>query len=175
MIECNQKELSRILGLSDRRVRQMAEDGLFERDPVTKKYNLPKCVQEFIRYKVELESTAPIAVNFETERAEHERVKKDIAKLKLRRYRGELHEASEIEAELSDMLIRFRGKILAIPTKLAPQLLGMTDPNTIVRILKNELRETLTELSGYNPVVKEPLREEIDDEGEDSESDSADL
>jgi len=151
MLESTQKDLARILGISTRRVRQLVEEGLFEKNPETRKYNLPKCVQEYIRYKIEEETGDTDAFNYDREKSEHESIKKDIAALRLRRIKGELHEARDVEAVISDMLVRFRGKILAIPTKLAPQLVGIIDARQAVDILHAELREALTELSEYNP------------------------
>ena len=62
--------------------------------------------------------------------AEHEEVKKQISLLKLRKLRRELHEAADVEAFLSDMLIRFKNRLLAVPNKLAMQTAGEEDINT---------------------------------------------
>lgn len=176
MIWINQKELATILGITARRIRQLKDDGLFVRDPKTKKYNLPKSVQEWIRYKVEAETATSATVNYETERAQHEEIKKKIAALRLRRYKGEIHEAADIEAVMSDMLVRFRGKLLAMPTKLAPMLVGVLDPNEIVDIIKAEVYEALTELSGYDPANFSAGVVIIDDdESENEEADPANM
>ena len=59
-MDVNQKELAAILGISDRRVRQLKNEfGLFSRNTVdgkkTKNYCLEKCVPEYINYKLEAE------------------------------------------------------------------------------------------------------------------------
>ena len=51
----NQKQLANVLGISDRRVRQLRDkEGIFlyDSDIEGKKYNLEKCVQEYINYKL---------------------------------------------------------------------------------------------------------------------------
>lgn len=51
----NQKQLANVLGITDRRIRQLRdEEGIFlyDNDIEGKKYNLEKCVQEYIEYKV---------------------------------------------------------------------------------------------------------------------------
>lgn len=51
----NQKQLANVLGITDRRVRQLRdEQGIFTYDNQIKgkRYNLEKCVQEYIDYKL---------------------------------------------------------------------------------------------------------------------------
>ena len=51
----NQKQLANALGITDRRVRQLRdEEGIFsyDIDIEGKKYDLEKCVQEYIDYKL---------------------------------------------------------------------------------------------------------------------------
>ena len=51
-LEVNQKELAAVLGLTDRRIRHLINDyGLFQHHTsanAKKKYDLSKCVQEYI-------------------------------------------------------------------------------------------------------------------------------
>lgn len=147
----NQKELASILGITSRRVRQLREEGFFSFAENGKKYSLEKCVQEYIEYKVKAETNLGTSIDIEKERAEHEQIKKNIAKLKLRKLKKELHEASDVELFLGDMLINFRNRLLSIPSKVAVQILGEEDINRIIEILQKEMYETLDELSEYNP------------------------
>ena len=52
------------------------------------------------------------SISKEKVQAEHEEVKKQISILKLRRLRRELHEAADVEYYLSDMLLRFKNRLL---------------------------------------------------------------
>ncbi|WP_321834058.1 DNA-packaging protein [Clostridium butyricum] len=147
----NQKELASILGITSRRVRQLREEGFFSFVENGKKYSLERCVQEYIEYKVKAETNMGTSIDVEKEKAEHEQIKKNISKLKLRKLKKELHEASDVELFLSEMLINFRNRLLSIPSKVAVQVLGEQDINRIIEILQNEMNETLEELSEYNP------------------------
>ncbi|MBY6931043.1 hypothetical protein [Clostridium botulinum] len=147
----NQKELANILGITSRRVRQLREEGFFSFAENGKKYSLEKCVQEYIEYKVKAETNTGTSIDREKEQAEHEQIKKNISKLKLRKLKKELHEASDVELFLSEMLINFRNRLLSIPSKIAVQILGEEDINRIIEILQKEMYETLEELSEYNP------------------------
>lgn len=164
----NQKELATILGITSRRVRQLREEGFFSFAENGKKYSLEKCVQEYIEYKVKAETNSGTSIDVEREKAEHEQIKKNISKLKLRKLKKELHEASDVELFLSEMLINFRNRLLSIPSKVAVQILGEEDVNKIIEILQKEMYETLDELSEYNPdeINREKNYDYEDDEDE---------
>ncbi|WP_252216164.1 DNA-packaging protein [Clostridium sp. VAP41] len=168
----NQKELANILGITSRRVRQLREEGFFSFAENGKKYSLEKCVQEYIEYKVKAETNTGTSIDREKEQAEHEQIKKNISKLKLRKLKKELHEASDVELFLSEMLINFRNRLLSIPSKIAVQILGEEDINRIIEILQKEMYETLEELSEYNP--DKINREKNYDSDEDYEEDDED-
>lgn len=147
----NQKELAQCLGISSRRVRQLRKDGLFKLSQEGRGYNLEKSIQEYIEYKVNAETGRRASISKEEVQAEHEEVKKQISLLKLRKLRRELHEAADVEAYLSNMLIRFKNRLMAVPTKLAMQVSGEEDLNVIIQTIKRELTAVLEELSEYDP------------------------
>lgn len=150
-MEVNQSELANILGITNRRVRQLKEEGFFQLVENSRKYRLESCVQEYIAYKVKAEMGKGTSEEIDKIKAEHEVVKKDISKLKLRRLRKELHEARDVEFFLSNMLVNFRNKLLSVPSKVAVQIIGEEDVNRITELLKREMVETLEELSEYDP------------------------
>lgn len=177
-MDVNQKELAAILGVSDRRIRQLkTEFGLFSGASAVsggkqKRYKLEVCVPEYVNYKLETEvqqGTSPVK---EKEQAEHERIKKKISILKLRKLRRELHEASDVEDFLTDMLVHFRNRLLSVPQKIAPLVVGEDDVNIILGLLEREIFQTLDELSEYDPLkidkdsVSSILEEEEDEDGD---------
>ena len=52
---------------------------------------------------------------------------------------------------MGNMLASFRNRLLSLPPKLAMQLIGETDLNEMIRIIKKELENTLEELADYDP------------------------
>jgi hypothetical protein len=174
-MEVNQKELASILGLTDRRVRQLKNEfGLFSGDSTVgdkqKKYKLEKCIPEYINYKLEAETQQGTTLIKEKEQAEHEQIKKKISMLKLRKLRRELHEAEDVERFLTDMLVRFKNRLLTIPQKVSPLVVGEDDVNVIMDILEKEVYQTLEELSEYDPLkidndsISELICEDEDEE-----------
>lgn len=164
----NQKQLAKILGISDRRIRQLKEEGMFCQEEGEKRYTLEKCVQEYIEYKEKAEMGKGGSRSKEEVQAEHEEIKKQISILKLRKLRRELHEAADVEMFLSDMLIRFKNRLLNVPEKLAISIAGETDINEVILIIEKEMFSVLEELSEYDPdAIDKELELEVKEEGED--------
>ena len=150
-MEVNQKELAQCLGISSRQVRNLSKEGLFHTLQNGRGYNLEKCIQEYINFKINAETGRRTSVTKEEVQAEHEEVKKQISLLRLRALRRELHTATNVEAYLSDMLIHFRNRILSLPSKMAMELSGIDDINQMIQIIRKNLLNALEELSEYNP------------------------
>lgn len=175
-MEVNQKQLAQILGISTRRIRQLREDGVFYRkDGKVTGYNLEQCIQEYIEYKVKAETGRRTSLAKEEVQAEHEEIKKQISVLKLRKLRRELHEAADVESFLTEMLVRFRNKLLAVPAKLAFRIAGETDISKMTDIINKEMLSVLEELAEYDPDEIDGLQgiemydDSEEDEGEDGE------
>lgn len=148
----NQKQFAKIIGVTTRRVRQMRdEEGLFRLEEQGKGYELERCVPEYIDYKLKAEVTRGTSFIKEKEQADHEHIKKEISKLKLRKLKNELHEAADVEYFLTNMLIGFKNRLLTVPSKVAGLVVGETDVNAIVNLIENEMLQTLDELSEYDP------------------------
>ena len=177
-MDVNQKELAAILGLTDRRIRQLkTEFGLFSGASAVssgkqKRYKLEVCVPEYINYKLETEVQQGTSLVKEKEQAEHEQIKKKISILKLRKLRRELHEADDVEEFLTDMLVNFKNRLLSVPQKVAPLVVGEDDVNVILDLLEREIFQSLDELSEYDPIKIDKdsvssILEEDDEEDED--------
>lgn len=151
-MEVNQKQLSQCLGISTRRIRQLREEGVFQKkDGKATGYNLERCVQEYIDYKVNAEMGRSAYISKEEVLAQHEEVKKQISLLRLRKMRRELHEAADVEGFLSDMLLKFRNRMLAVSPRVAMKAVGETDLSRLTEVIQKEMLATLEELSEYDP------------------------
>ncbi len=150
-MEVTQKVLAECLGITPRQVRNLKQLGLFELKGGEKKYRLDKCVQEYIQHKVADETGRFRSINKEKVSAEHEEVKREISVLKLRKLRRELHESSDVESYLMNMLLAFRSRLEALPQKAAMQVAGLQDINEIIDVLRKNVNSALNELSEYDP------------------------
>lgn len=166
-MEVNQKQLAGILGISDRRVRQLKADyGMFAFSD-GRRYNLEKCVQEFIEYRVQnITEDAGGSV-----KDSHEKIKKEISELKLRKIRHDMHEASDVEEFLTNMLVSFRGTLLALPSRTAPLVAGEDDVRAITETLEKEVLQVLEQLSEYDPMaIDGDTSDYLDDDEDEKEN-----
>lgn len=67
---------------------------------------------------------------------------------------GKLHEAKDVELIVTKMLMNFRSRIMAVPSKLAPRLTKENDTNAIYEILKEAMDDALNELSDYDKLFE---------------------
>lgn len=147
------KILSDTLGLSERRIRQLAEEGILKKAK-RERYSFAESVKSYIIY---LKTTSSIEeanssnLDLDEERAKHERLKIEKTQLQLQVMKGELHYSEDVERVMNDMLSNFKSKILSLPSKTAPKLVGIKDAPEIEEILKDDCYEALKELSEYDP------------------------
>lgn len=146
--------LGSIFGVTDRRIRQMAEEGIIDR--VSKgRYNLVESLKNYIlSLKLAVDSNSGDSpdgeLDIEEEKALHERVKRHISELKLQTMKGELHKAENVQMVMSDMLSAFKTRMMNIPSKTAP-VLEERDAGYIKEKLTAEVTEALNELKEYDP------------------------
>lgn len=144
------KQLSEMLELSPRRVQQLADEGVLVKagrghyDAVSSIRNY----LTFLRSKLGDEN-----IDLKREQALHERAKRELAEIKLSVVRGDVHRSDDVKLVMNDMIAAFRSKVLNIPAKIAPQLVGMKKHTDIQHLLMREVRDACTELSEYDPHV----------------------
>lgn len=144
-------EISEIFGISPRRIQQLAKEGAFVRASHGK-FDLSASVKSYIEHQVEREKTDE-ELDKSTEEALWTRARRQKTELELQIMRGELHRSDDVKRVMNDMLGAFRAKILSIPSKFAPQIVGKTEIPPVKDILKKGVREALEELADYDPTV----------------------
>jgi phage terminase Nu1 subunit (DNA packaging protein) len=167
------KELSEILGLSDRRIRQLENEGSLVK--ITHgKFDLPQSIQKYIQV-IKEQSESDEEIDLTTERTLLTRANRQKVELELKIMQGELHRSEDIEQVMNDMLGTSRARLLGIPGKIASKLIALTEVEVIKNIIKTEIYEALQELSDYDPHVfyaksrdKLSIEEEVDENGEET-------
>lgn len=154
-ITVSAKTLGEVLGIGDRMVRHLADEGILAKNSHGK-YLFMKSVKNYIltvkaaKSGKHVESDLDEALDWDAEKAKHEHVKRIISEIQLSLIQGKVHKAEDVERVITDMLARFKSKLEAMPSKLAMRL-ERKDRTEIQRILFNEVRAVLKELSEYNP------------------------
>jgi phage terminase Nu1 subunit (DNA packaging protein) len=145
-------ELAEILGLSDRRIRQLEQIGAISK--ISRgKFNLSETIQQYIDWIKSQAIESDQELDLKKEKTLLTRANRQKVELEIQIMRGELHRSEDVQRVMNDMLGAFRARCLAIPTKAAPRLIAETDIAIIQDTLRKEIYEALSELSGYDPNV----------------------
>lgn len=139
-------ELAAILGLTDSRIRQLERSGTIEKIG-RGQYDLAGTVQGYCKYLKDAIAT-PDGMS---EKDLLDRTRRKKLELEISIIQGDLHRADDVRRVMNDMLSAFRQRILSIPTKAAPRLMGIMELVVIQDVLRKEIHEGLSELADYNP------------------------
>lgn len=161
-VTTTQTQMARALKISQQRVSQMAKDGTL---PVDETGAL-LLVEGLRHYFGERPDEEAGDVDFDKERALHEKVKREIAELKLDKMKKNVYSARVVEYVMTAMAANLRTQLLGLPSKLAPMLEGKSKEE-IYTTMTREIEEKLSELSAYSPDL---FDEEVDEEDGDEES-----
>ena len=139
-----QKELAAALGLTAARVNQLIDEGIVIRDELSRSGRV--MLFDSLRNYFLSRKTTDEGTNYWLEKARHEKVKRELSELKLRKESGELYEAATVERVLAELMTTFKSKLEGTGHKLAPRLEGLT-ASAICDIIDEEIADILKELS----------------------------
>ncbi len=151
--------LARVFSVTERRIQQLTSDGTIT--PVIwrvngkdqRRFEFTTTVRDYVKHlqdKLARRDETQGALSFDKERAEHEHTRNMIDKIRLGILQGKIFEADNIEMFVTDMLIKFKSKLDAIPSQIAPKLEGQPKEE-IESLLNIEVRKALEELAEFNP------------------------
>ncbi|MCY7486626.1 hypothetical protein M5X06_25020 [Paenibacillus alvei] len=142
-------ELAAIIGKSPQWIRQLTREEVLEQ--ISRgRYILGESVQKYIKH-VEGESSDG-KISFRDEKAEHERVKKEMAMLELEEKRKNLHTTDDVKHAWGMLLVEFRRNLTVLPSKLANELSYLTDAREIRIFLEDKINTALQQLAKYDPL-----------------------
>ena len=149
--------------MTERNVRLLRDKGvLTEYKPGL--YDLQTVTVQYINFLRKKNPEAEDKVDYNTERAKLVRAKRESEELELQVRKNELHTTEDIEKALTDMLVNFRTKLMAIPAKLSPIMAKKKDQTEIFKLMKAAIDETLEELADFDKICKED-KEDKENEG----------
>lgn len=160
------KAVARFLDISERRVRQLRDEKIIEEYPNSNGlYDLIPTMHKYINYLRKRNPESEENIDYNTERAKLVRIKRLNEEFELKIKENQLHNSEDIEVVMTDMLINFKSRLMAIPSKLSPVLSKKTDRTEIFKILKEHIDEALNELSDFKTIFGDRVKN-------DEESDS---
>ena len=153
------RAIARFLDVSERRVRQLRDEKVIaEVRPGL--YDLIDTNHRYINYLRKRNPEGDETIDYNTERAKLVRAKRKNEEYELQLKENQLHAAEDIEAVMTDMLVNFKSRLMAIPSKLAPVLCKKTDKAEIFALLKDHIDEALMELSDFKTTFGERAKED---------------
>ena len=144
-------ELAKLLGVTDRHLRNLANEGIIKKTE-NGKYLFLESVQGYIEY-LELKNDADVNLKDEKIKEEIKKIKKDteLKALKISELKNQLHPATIIEKVMTESLMNLKGRLLSLSNRLAPQLIALDNLGEIQEVIQDSILETLEELSEYSP------------------------
>ena len=151
-----------ILGLTPGRISQLADEQIVVRNDTEK--GLVFLIESLRNYYLSKKSRREGRVDYWEERGLHERAKRKLAELKLKKAKGEVYNAKDVENAFISMLTILRNNLLSLPNKFAVQLEGK-NCNEIFQILNEEISMQLEEISKFDvSTLSEDIEEDDNEE-----------
>jgi len=141
------KELAIVLGLSTRRIQQLVQDGQFEAIK-RGRFNLAKSVSRYIELQNK-DETESDKEKFEAELS-IKKAKAIVAVLEAKELQGKMHRSDDIADMTEDLVFTIRGMLLALPGRLAVDVIHAQDSAEAAEIIRKEVYAIMEELSNYN-------------------------
>ncbi len=172
-------ELARILGIGVRRVQQITAQGGAVKSAARGQYDLAASVQAYVRYREDEAVAARIGsaaddeiggrdvVDLTQERARKMRGDADIVEMQAARERGTLVRADTVGRAWSNILKIVQVKLMGQgPARIAARALGCQTEREIKQIVRDEMRQVLTEAAQIDPAeVLAADEDEVADDG----------
>lgn len=163
-----------IFGVDPRRIQQLTKEGVISatRHGHVNRYDLFDTVRTYIRYLSEkANGRAPPKQNMDAEsrrleaEADLKRSKADIAALQLKELEGTMHRSEDVQAVMTDLVYTIRSMLLALPGRLAVDVVGAVSAAEASDIIRAEVYKILEELSAYRYDPEEYAKRVRDREG----------
>ena len=151
------QSLGRVFGITSRRVRQLVDDKVLERNG-SNDYDLIDNVQRYYAFK-----NKDNTEDYSKEHTKLEKAKRELAELELAEKKKNLHKTEDIELMVGGMVVVFKRAMLSIPHKIAKQCEGKTKEE-ISSILTKEINEGLEEISNFDASKLGEMNDSEEDE-----------
>lgn len=150
--------MAKLFELDPRRVQQLAKEGILpaaSQRPY--KFDLLPTVKAYIRYLRD-RANGKEAKTADTVKAEADKLRAEadlkqskakIAELQLKELEGKMHRSEDVEVMTNDLVYTARSMIMALPGRLAMDVVQAGSANEASALIRTECYKILNELAGY--------------------------
>ena len=150
--EISTTELAAILGVTARRVQQMAQDGTIV--PVRRGYfQLGDAVQRYINFlsKPQIsEAEQKLETAKRQSEAQLKLSKAQLAKMEVEELKGKLHRSEDVEGFTEDLIYTIRAALLSLPGRLSVDVTAAQSPAEAAETIRKEVHKVMRELAAYH-------------------------
>ena len=146
--EVNSTELATVLGVSARRIQQLAQDGIL-RTKSRGKYFLTDAVQAYMDYRTREKPLSEMDEKRQKAELTMKQAKATMAALTAKELQGKMHRSEDVAAMTEDLIYTIRGMLLALPGRLAIDAANLADPSEVSTLIRQEVYSVMEELSQY--------------------------
>jgi len=177
------KTIAALFDMTPRRVQQLTKEGVITavKEGNANRYDLLPTIQRYIRYlTAKANGREPSKKDSEIEarrleaEADLKRSKADMAALQLKELEGTMHRSEDVEAVMTDLVYNIRSMLIALPGRLAVDVVAAQTAAEASEIIRAEVYKILEELAAYKYDPEEYARRVRDREGWSDLSDDAD-
>lgn len=153
------RALGRVLGIGEDEVAELTRRGVI-REGLAENglFTLEESAREIIS-ALKQDGARDQSADYAAERARMMRAKRQSAEYDLELREKHLHRTEDIETVITKILVGFKAKIRAIPSKMAAQCAKLTSREEIFSFLKKVTDEALLELSDLDNLFEDGTEE----------------
>jgi len=152
--------IAKLLDLTDRRVQQLANDGVIPRAE-RGRYDLIATVQGYVRFLRERAFGAVANTDSHTEKTRLTAAQANIAEMTEMEMRGELVRAGDVRREIYTASRQIRNTMLTMPDRIASKLVTVDDGLVIHEMLEAEITVMLEDVAALGDQMQENQQEEV--------------
>lgn len=149
--EVSTTELACVLGITGRRIRQLAEDGQMVK-LAQGRFNLCDSVQRYIKAQnkdTQSEEDRKFEKTRRTADVTLKMSKAQVAKMEMQELQGKMHRSEDVAAMTEDLIYTIRGALIALPGRLAVDVAATSTAAEAAEVIRKEVHKVMRELAAY--------------------------
>ncbi len=155
---CKAEDLANLFALTGQWINQLTRDGVLKKrdTPAGKRYNVVESTRAYVQHlrdKAAGRGDSGISADKELEKFDAEvrikQAKARVAELEVDELEGKMHRSEDVAAMTEDLIYTIRGSLLALPGRLAVDVVGAESAAAAAAIIRTEVNKVMEELTRY--------------------------